>query len=64
MKPFIQTCGLLLRAAGLLLGASAERPGRDQGASRLGGLDLMKLRSWHVDPLRTGNYFPWTRNDD
>jgi hypothetical protein len=64
MKRFLQTCGLLLRAAGLLLGGSGDRPRRDQGASRLGVLDLMKLRSWHVDPFRTGNHFPWTRRDD
>jgi hypothetical protein len=64
MKPFLQTCGLLLRAVGLLLGGSRDCPRRDQGASRLGVLDLMKLRSWHVDPFRSGNHFPWTRRDD
>jgi hypothetical protein len=64
MKPLLQTCGLLLRAAALLLGGSGDRRGRDQGASRLGVLDIMKLQSWHVDPFRSCNHFPWTRRDD
>lgn len=64
MKPLLRSCTLLLRAVALLLRGSGDRSGRNDRVTRVEGLNLMKLRSWQVDPLRTGNYFPWTRRDD
>ena len=64
MKPVLRYCGLLLRAVALLLRGSDDRSGRNDRVTGGEGLNLMKLRSWHVDPFRTGIYFPWTRRDD
>jgi len=63
MRAVIHLCAALLRAAGLLLAGAGARPARDEHADKLGYPDAMKLRSWHVDPYRTGNYFSWTKRD-
>lgn len=64
MNVVLQRSAALLHAVAVLLGGgSACARSRERAA---GGHypDVAKLRSWHVDPYRTGVYFPWTRRDE
>lgn len=61
MKALLSIFGRLLRLAGMLLMKTGDRSSCNDVA---GYPDVAKLRSAHVDPYRTGNYFAWTKRDE
>lgn len=64
MNEVLQRCAALLHAVAVLLGGGTACARSRERAAGNGYPDAVKLRSWHVDPHRTGMYFPWTRRDE
>jgi hypothetical protein len=47
-----------------VLGGGGTRAPDVAGLENAGYPDVLNLRSTHVDPHQTGNYYPWTKRDE
>ena len=64
MNEVLRRCAPLLHLIAVLLGGGTALAKSRERAAGNGYPDAVKLRSWHVDPYRTGMYCPWTRRDE